>query len=559
MTWNCLQANLVLMQNGVWATKTAGQVPARFARLYHGFGLAASLLGTGALLAPNALAQTPPANDNFVNGIPILSTNSVVTGDNDYATKEPGEPDHAGNSGGKSVWWTWQAPAVGYVTISTDGSTSSLWGGPLDSLLAVYVGDSVSSLTEIASNEFDPVTYVNSRLGFRTSSGALYRIAVDGYTYDTAADADSGPIQLSLVFSGLAPNDDFANAIQLTGTNVLATGNNDHASKEPGEPDHDGNPGGKSVWWYWQAPATGFATISTQGSLSSQSGSELDALLGVYLGDSVSNLSWVTSSEGSPASVTFKAIAGNIYRIAVDGYTYDTATDADSGAINLSLNFQTGAPLAPAWGPLPDIYGNMVSSTNFAGKVVFLNFWATWCGPCVGEIPELVSLYQQYAPDGLVVVGISLDDSPDGVNPPTSLLSSFVFSNGIPYPVLMDRPSWGSVETAFGGVPAIPASFVINSQNQICQRFVGAYPYAWYEQAVLPLLYQNLALNLSLNGGQAHLSWPVTQASFILETAQNPIGGSWTAVNAPVQSDGVSQYVDVPVGTGTQFFRLRNQ
>ncbi|HEV2392942.1 MAG TPA: TlpA disulfide reductase family protein [Verrucomicrobiae bacterium] len=538
------------MHNGVWTATAAKPVFRRFAF---------SLLLVTIFPASLARAQSPPANDNFVNAIPILSTNITVNGDNDYATKEPGEPDHAGNPGGKSVWWTWQAPAVGYVTISTHGSTSSVWGGPLDTLLAVYVGNSVSNVNEIASNDEDPATSLTSLLGFKATAGTLYRIAVDGYSPDTPADADSGAILLSLTLSGLAPNDDFADAIQLTGTNLIAIGNNDHSTKEPGEPDHAGNPGGKSVWWTWQAPVTGFVTISTQGSVSSQSGSDLDALLAVYVGKSVSNLSEVASVEGSPASTTFRVDAGKVYRIAVDGFTYDTPTDADSGAIKLSLSIQSGLPLAPAWGPLPDIYGNMVDSTSVAGKVVLLNFWATWCGPCVAEIPDLISLYQKYSPDGLVIVGISIDSSPDGRNPPTSLVSSFVFNNGMTYPVLMDQPSWWSVETSFGGIQFIPTTFVIDSQNHICQKFVGSQTFATFEQAVLPLLYQNLALNLTLNSGQAHISWPVTQATFILETTQDLTGDSWVPVSVSAQSDGINEFVDLPTSAGGQFFRLRSQ
>lgn len=429
----------------------------------------------------------------------------------------------------------------------------------MDTLLAVYVGDSVSTLTEVASNDEDPATYFTSRVGFKTIAGTLYRIAVDGYTYDTATNADSGNILLTLSFSGLTTNDDFAQAIQLTGTNITVTGNNDSATKEPGEPNHAGNPGGKSVWWSWRAPTTGFVTISTAGSMSSQTGSDLDALLAVYLGDSVSNLLGIVSSEGTGVSVTFRADAGKIYQIAVDGYSYDTASNADSGDIKLALSFTVGLPSAPVWGPLPDIYGNMVSSTDFTGKVVVLNFWATWCGPCVAEIPDLVELYQNYATDGLVVVGVSVDDSPDGINPPTSLVSSFVASHGMTYPVPMDRLSWWTIENSFGGIPFIPATFVVDRQSHIYQKFVGTQTYSTFQQAVLPLLYANLAVNLTLLDGKVHVSWPNTQATFVLESTADVARGPWTPVAAQVQSDGLNQFVDLPVGTAPQFFRLRSQ
>ncbi len=523
------------------------------------FSLAAGLFVAG-LPAPRLLAQSPPANDNFLNAIPIDSTNTTVVGSNDYATKEPGEPDHAGDTGGKSVWWSWQAPVSGYVTISTRGSTSSSYDWPLDTLLAVYVGSSVSTLTEVASNDEDPMTYYTSRVGFRASAGTLYWIAVDGYSYgDLPEYADSGSIVLTLSVSGLAVNDDFADAIQITGTNATVTGSNDSASKEPGEPDHAWNSGGKSVWWFWQAPATGYATLSTAGSLSSQSGATLDALLAVYAGNSVSSLTSVAAESGTGVSLTFRADAGAIYRIAVDGYSYWEASNADSGSIKLSLSFSTALPLAPAWGPIPDIYGNTVKSTDFAGKVVVLNFWATWCGPCVSEIPDLEALYERYAADGLMIVGVSVDSSPDGVNPPVSLVSSFVYSHSLSYPVLTDRPSWWAIESSYGGIPAIPATFVIDRQNHICQKFVGSRSYSTFEQAVLPLLYAKPTLKLTLSGGQTRVSWPLTHITPIAESTDDLATDTWTPVIAPLQSDGVNQFFELPTGSGQRFFRLRSQ
>lgn len=80
-------------------------------------GLVPTLVLGTSLVAFVTPAQTPPPNDNFIDAISIDSTNTMVLGSNDDATKEPGEPDHAGNPGGKSVWWSWLAPATGYVTI----------------------------------------------------------------------------------------------------------------------------------------------------------------------------------------------------------------------------------------------------------------------------------------------------------------------------------------------------------------------------------------------------------------------------------------------------------
>lgn len=359
-------------------------------------------------------------------------------------------------------------------------------------------------------------------------------------------------------------NDNFANAIALTGTNILTTGSNDNATREPGEPTHAGNPGGKSIWWLWQAPDTGYVTISTAGSLSSVTpGYALDTVLGVYVGSTVSALTEIVSNDDGPidvtSQVTFKAVGGTVYRVAVDGYNFGSLpADADSGNVHLSLKFSTGLPVAPAWA-LPSIDGTTTYSTNYAGKVVVLNFWATWCGPCVAEIPDLIALQQKYGPDGLVVIGVSVDSSPDGINPPTSLVQSFAASHQMNYPIVMTRPNGWYVENLYGGIPYIPNTFVINRQNQIEQTFVGSQSYMTFEQAVQPLLYAGLVIKTSTANRVLRVSWPATQAAFGLETKYGLAPGSWTAVTIPVQSSGSNRFVEIPIGLTNQFFRLKSQ
>src|ERR1700740_310940 len=107
-----------------------------------------------------------------------------------------------------------------------------------------------------------------------------------------------------------------------------------------------------------------------------------------------------------------------------------------------------------------DIEENVVSTASWPGKVVILNFWATWCSPCREEIPFLIELTKKYK-DGLLVVGVSLDEgSPDGVK-------AFAERFGISYPIVM-----GSAELIreYGGMPAVPKSFVLNKHGQIVQN-----------------------------------------------------------------------------------------
>jgi hypothetical protein len=135
----------------------------------------------------------PPENNNFAAATAInnLTTSGSVkyTGFNTLATKETGEPSHAGNAGGRSVWWKWTAPASGSVTLDTRGSY-------YDTTLAVYTGSALGSLTAIAANDdINPGIVQASTLNFTATTGTTYHFAVDGF------DADTGGITLNLAFT----------------------------------------------------------------------------------------------------------------------------------------------------------------------------------------------------------------------------------------------------------------------------------------------------------------------------------------------------------------------
>jgi hypothetical protein len=122
--------------------------------------------------------------DDFAQRIPITGWSNTVTGFNTNATKEPGEPSHVGNAGGRSVWWTWTALSSGNVTITTAGST-------FNTLLAIYTGTSVTNLAGVAANDNDD-TNVTSKITFAATAGVAYAIAVDGF------DGASGNIVLQV-------------------------------------------------------------------------------------------------------------------------------------------------------------------------------------------------------------------------------------------------------------------------------------------------------------------------------------------------------------------------
>ncbi len=141
------------------------------------FGLIVNCLGDGngdLSGCPAALGGgAPPSNDNFANGIVLGGASGTTNGTNVNATKESGEPNHAGNSGGRSLWWQWTALTDGELTVDTLTSD-------FDTLLGVYTGSNVSSLTTIASND-DSGGGLQSEVTISVQSGVTYHIAVDGF------------------------------------------------------------------------------------------------------------------------------------------------------------------------------------------------------------------------------------------------------------------------------------------------------------------------------------------------------------------------------------------
>lgn len=138
-----------------------------------------------------------PPNNNFASATSIELANGQLnlSGYNTNATKESGEPRHGDNNGGRSVWWRWQPPASGRVTIDTRGSY-------YDTTLAVYTGSTVGSLSSVAANDdVDPGRIQASTVSFDISGGTIYAIAVDGFYSDARRGADSGGIQLNLNYT----------------------------------------------------------------------------------------------------------------------------------------------------------------------------------------------------------------------------------------------------------------------------------------------------------------------------------------------------------------------
>jgi thiol-disulfide isomerase/thioredoxin len=127
---------------------------------------------------------------------------------------------------------------------------------------------------------------------------------------------------------------------------------------------------------------------------------------------------------------------------------------------------------------LKELTGKELSLEAFRGKVVLLNFWATWCGPCRAEIPELIALQNRYK-DHLLIIGLLVDDDDE------KEIHKVVESEGINYPVALADPE---TRLAYGGIAALPTVFVINTEGRVVQKHVGLFDPALYETEVRALL-----------------------------------------------------------------------
>jgi peroxiredoxin len=133
---------------------------------------------------------------------------------------------------------------------------------------------------------------------------------------------------------------------------------------------------------------------------------------------------------------------------------------------------------APAWS-LKDVNGKTVNFAEFKGKVVVIDFWATWCPPCREEIPGYIEMTKKHGKDGLVIIGISLDQAGPGV------VRSFMAKSGINYPIVMGDDA---TVAAFGGVEGIPTTFLIDREGFIRDKKVGMMAAAEYEKKILAVL-----------------------------------------------------------------------
>jgi thiol-disulfide isomerase/thioredoxin len=166
-------------------------------------------------------------------------------------------------------------------------------------------------------------------------------------------------------------------------------------------------------------------------------------------------LLWAASDLTSPAEE--QAIVG-----------FDDPADADAAGRMAPLDFT-----------IPDMNGVQVNLASFKGKVILLNFWATWCGPCKLEIPDLVELQDQYGED-LVVLGFSVDDTAEQIRP-------YAAEYRMNYPVLVGL-GHENVQEAYGPLFGIPVTVLIDRDGRIAKKMSGIRSKEQFEREIQALL-----------------------------------------------------------------------
>jgi peroxiredoxin len=168
--------------------------------------------------------------------------------------------------------------------------------------------------------------------------------------------------------------------------------------------------------------------------------------------------------------LTVSSMMGRSKSVALDGMPgADRGTPVCKAESQANLNFT-----------VKDMHGQSVRLTDYKGKVLLVNFWATWCGPCKTELPGLIALFDEYKDEGLVVLGISADDDAE-------TLRSFASEWKINYPVLVGRDEQELLD-AYGPIFGYPISVIVGRDGAVCGRHVGPATKEQFEREIKALL-----------------------------------------------------------------------
>lgn len=120
---------------------------------------------------------------------------------------------------------------------------------------------------------------------------------------------------------------------------------------------------------------------------------------------------------------------------------------------------------------------NEIKLSNYKGKVIILDFWASWCPPCKAEIPSFIELYKKYKEQGLAIIGIALSDEKYNIQ-------AFAKNFKINYPIAMGNEK---IVRDYGGIRGLPTTFIIDKEGNIREKFIGYMPKEVFEETFLKL------------------------------------------------------------------------
>ena len=182
---------------------------------------------------------------------------------------------------------------------------------------------------------------------------------------------------------------------------------------------------------------------------------------------------WVIAAAGAlgVGVLTASALLGPTTHVEVD--------EADGDAERVAGACQSDKPANLDF-TVKDMNGARVHLADFKGKVILINFWATWCPPCKIEIPGFIELYDQYKDKGLVILGVSGDDDAE-------TLRTFATEWKINYPMLVGRDEEKLLD-AYGPLFGYPTSILVGRSGAVCGRHVGPAPKEEFEREIKALL-----------------------------------------------------------------------
>lgn len=301
------------------------------------------------LLLRAAQAQSFPDNDAFANRISVEGTNITLKVFQLDATREPGEPRHCPEplTGYLSLWWTWTAPASGYLVVISDSPDPSLW-------VTAYRGDTVDSLTYLG----DGNPYLSQKALFRVQAGRRYHLAVSLAGEGSPPYLPDYPSDVHLRFLQPPPNDNFADRIKLSGERISIVGHTIGASREDGEPPHGDSPLPDSVWWEWTPEKSGTVWVRYKAGIW--------GTIRFYTGASLPEL---VSIPPWKDHLGFDVVQGRPVQIAVAPFTR-----AQGGTFDYQLILSTMQVILPLSGIIEDV-GQVVRFplTNLPPNIKYLS------------------------------------------------------------------------------------------------------------------------------------------------------------------------------------------